>query len=256
MPARLRSYEDLSNSITGSLHRSASNPSLSTSLHSDSAPNAAQPNSTPLPSPRLPISISAQCLSSSSPQQTLPIGHTHQFPSHSQTNHTSLPMQHSPITRLKQQSLPIDDSAPDITQLAISFQRFPMNLHGVESLLRTIGPKRKYTTSTSSTASSLSETWSLPRIHPSDTSPSQRAVKRNGREECGVVHSLVHPSRSNHWIQVESWNWFENVSIRMDWQKFPIRSPHESYRKNEIMRNKSITYAIMSNVWNVSCARL
>ena len=205
IPARLRSYEDLSNSIIGSLHRSASNPSLSTSLHSESAPNTMQTNSTTQPSPRLPISISAQCLSSSSPQQTLANGHTHRFPSHSQTNNTSLPMQHSPITRLKQQSLPIDDSAPDITQLAISFQRFPMNLHGVESLLRTIGPKRKYTTSTSSTASSLSETWSLPRIHPSDTNQTQRTVKFN-EKNCGVAHPFVHLSRSNHWIQVESWN--------------------------------------------------
>jgi hypothetical protein len=82
----------------------------------------------------------------------------------------------SPDNRTKRQSFTTDDSAPDITQLALSFHRFPMNVNSVDNILRTMSRPRKHTNSTSSTGSSLSEAWSLTKINSHDSHPTHRMV--------------------------------------------------------------------------------
>jgi hypothetical protein len=82
----------------------------------------------------------------------------------------------SPDNRTKRQSFATDDSAPDITQLALSFQRFPLNVNSVDNILRITSRPRKHTNSTSSTGSSLSEAWSLTKINSQDSHPTQRMV--------------------------------------------------------------------------------
>jgi hypothetical protein len=82
----------------------------------------------------------------------------------------------SPDNRIKRQSFTTDDSAPDITQLALSFQRFPLNVNSVDNIIRTMSRPRKHTNSTSSTGSSLSEAWSLTKINSQDSNPTQRLV--------------------------------------------------------------------------------
>jgi hypothetical protein len=79
---------------------------------------------------------------------------------------------------MKQQCFRTDDSSPDITQLALSFQRFPLNVNSVDNILRTMSYPRKHTTSTSSTTSSLSEAWSLTRINSYDQNQTQRMVRK------------------------------------------------------------------------------
>jgi hypothetical protein len=84
---------------------------------------------------------------------------------------------------MKQQSFNTDDSAPDITQLAISFQRYQLNVNSVDNILRTMSRPRKHTNSTSSTTSSLSEAWSLTRINSYDQNQAQRMVGFNINKE-------------------------------------------------------------------------
>jgi hypothetical protein len=85
-------------------------------------------------------------------------------------------MHDSPENRIKRQSFTTDDSAPDITQLALSFQRFPLNVNSVDNILRTMARPRKHTNSTSSTGSSLSEAWSLTKINSHDSHQTTRTV--------------------------------------------------------------------------------
>jgi hypothetical protein len=82
----------------------------------------------------------------------------------------------SPDNRIKRQSFTTDDSAPDITQLALSVQRFPLTVNSVDNILRTMSRPRKHTNSTSSTGSSLSEAWSLTKINSQDANPTHRLV--------------------------------------------------------------------------------
>lgn len=89
----------------------------------------------------------------------------------------------SPDSRGKRQSFTTDDSAPDITQLALSFQRFPLNVNSVDNILRTMSRPRKHTNSTSSTGSSLSEAWSLTKINSQDSNPTPRSVCLNYRKK-------------------------------------------------------------------------
>ena len=84
----------------------------------------------------------------------------------------------SPDRHLKRQSFTTDDSAPDITQLALSCQRFPLTVNSVDNILRLNGPRR-HTNSTSSTCSSLSEAWSLPRFNASESSQTPRTVEHS-----------------------------------------------------------------------------
>jgi hypothetical protein len=84
--------------------------------------------------------------------------------------------QDSPDNRIKRQSFTTDDSAPDITQLALSFQRYSINVNSVDNILRTMSRPRKHTNSTSSTGSSLSEAWSLTKINSHDSNQTQRMV--------------------------------------------------------------------------------
>lgn len=81
----------------------------------------------------------------------------------------------SPENQLKRQSFTTDDSAPDITQLAMSCQKFSLNVNSVDNILRLNGPRR-HTNSTSSTCSSLSEAWLLPRCHSQESSQTPRTV--------------------------------------------------------------------------------
>ena len=92
------------------------------------------------------------------------------------TNQTFLPTPSSPDSRIKQHSFTTDDSSPEIVQLALSFQRYPLNVNSVDNILRTMTRPRKHTNSTSSTTSSLSETWSLTRINSYEQNQAQRMV--------------------------------------------------------------------------------
>ena len=107
---------------------------------------------------------------------TLNEGSHHSVTNPCNTNQTSIQIPTSPDSRTKQHSFLTDDSSPDITQLALSFQRFPLNVNSVDNILRTMSRPRRHTNSTSSTASSLSEAWSLTRINSSDSTQAQRAV--------------------------------------------------------------------------------
>lgn len=82
----------------------------------------------------------------------------------------------SPDNRIKRQSFATDDSAPDITQLALTCQRFPLNVNSVDNILRTMARPRKHTNSTSSTGSSLSEAWSLTKINSQESHSTHRQV--------------------------------------------------------------------------------
>ena len=87
--------------------------------------------------------------------------------------------QDSPDNRIKRQSFATDDSAPDITQLVLSCQRYPLNVSSVDNILRITSRPRKHTNSTSSTGSSLSEAWSLTKINSHESNPANRLVRFN-----------------------------------------------------------------------------
>lgn len=176
--------------MTNGLHRSASDSALSTPTLSDVTPTTTlTPSLCPThtsssmsqsPSARLHSSLSNNSLFGPPHHLGTCNGSSQNFATqsaaHQSSHQRSLPNNHSPENRLKPQHSIIGDSAPDITQLAISFHRFPLNVNGVDHILRTLTHPRKHTASTSSTASSLSEAWSLTRINSSDQSQTQRKV--------------------------------------------------------------------------------
>ena len=86
------------------------------------------------------------------------------------------PSHDSPDHRLKRESFTTDDSAPDITQLVLSAQRFPLTVNSVDNILRTLSHPRKHTNSTSSTGSSLSEAWSVTKLNSQDSHQTTRTV--------------------------------------------------------------------------------
>ena len=175
IPVRIRSYDDLTTSVTNTLHRSSSDPSLSHLLNNDSSSNPVRLNPTTSNQQQSQLNR----LQSSTSTNSL-FGSPHQLgtinDNQSNPNPISLPISHSPDNRIKRQSFIIDDSSPDLTQLALSVQHYPLNINSVDNILRTMTRPRKHTNSTSSTTSSLSETWSLPRINSYDQTSTQRMV--------------------------------------------------------------------------------
>jgi hypothetical protein len=193
IPARMRSYDDLSNSFVNGLHRSTSDPGLNlpsqietVNIHSLNHLSINQQ----LTSTRLHTSLSTSSLLNSShpldtcngssthnfPVQIHPHPHQHQYQYQHFPHQTALTINLHADNRIKPHCSIIDDSAPDITQLALSFQRYPLNMNSIDSILRTMSRPRKHTTSTSSTASSLSEAWSMTRINTYDHYQTQRMV--------------------------------------------------------------------------------
>ncbi|CAF3688067.1 unnamed protein product [Rotaria sordida] len=184
IPTRIRSYEDLSTAITNNVHRSTSDPSFTDSLPIESLSIQIRSNH----NNSLPYQIHSQynrSLNSTSTNSlfgpphhlgTLNDSH-HNVTNNSNTNQISLPLNNSPDNRIRQQSFTTDDSSPDITQLALSFQRFSLNLSSVDNILRTMSRPRKHTNSTSSTTSSLSDAWSLTKINSYDPNQTQRMMQ-------------------------------------------------------------------------------
>jgi hypothetical protein len=170
--------------MTNNLHRSTSDPILSNSSNNEPSAISIRLNpSSPLSSSnqQQPLSQSNRLQNSTSTNSLFDQPHhlgtlnDNQI-NHSNSNQTPIPIPQSPDNRLKQHSFTTDDSAPDITQLAFSFQRFPLNVNGVDNILRTMVRPRKHTNSTSSTASSLSETWSLTRVNSYEQNQTQKMV--------------------------------------------------------------------------------
>ncbi|CAF1066090.1 unnamed protein product [Rotaria sp. Silwood1] len=199
VPNRLRSYEDLS-LITNGLHRSTSDPNLTGSLSLESSSITIRTGNTDTNNNSLINGIQTNRLQNSTSTNSLfgpphhlgtynngsnhnmtniPI-HTLSNPTSPNNTHTTSPQLPSTITipnnnfydspdkNIKQHSFTTDDSAPDITQLALSFQRFPLNINSVDNILRAMSRPRKYTNSTSSTHSSLSE-CSLTKMNSHDS---------------------------------------------------------------------------------------
>ena len=164
------------------LHRSNSDPMLSNSSSNEPSTILSRPNvNSPLTSSNQQPTAQSNRLQNSTSTSSL-FGQPHQLGTsndHSSSNQTSLQMPQSPDTRVKQCSFSTDDSAPDITQLALSFQRYPLNVNAVDNILRAMTRPRKHTNSTSSTTSSLSETWSLTRINSYEQNQTQKMVRRN-----------------------------------------------------------------------------
>ncbi|CAF1377912.1 unnamed protein product [Rotaria sordida] len=208
VPGRLHSYEDLS-SLTNGLHRSTSDPSLTGSLSLESSSitirtanidtnnNSLINGSQQIQTNRLQNSTSTNSL----------FGPPHHLGTYNDNNHNmtnnsihilsnpgsphninipSSPRSIIPISNnnnchdspdkgIKQQSYTTDDSAPDITQLALSFQRYPLNINSVDNILRAMSRPRKHTNSTSSTHSNLSE-CSLTKINTNDSNETQQII--------------------------------------------------------------------------------
>jgi len=205
VPGHLRSYEDLSSSLTTGLHRSTSDPSLTGSISLESSsitirtgninPNNNSSSTHSTQSNRLQNSTSTNSLfgpphhlgtqnGSNHNMTNTPVNGLSTPTSPNNTNITppstitlANPTCHdSPDNQIKRQSFATDDSAPDITQLALSVQRFPLNANSVDTILRTMSRPRKHTNSTSSTGSSLSEAWSLTKINSHESNQTQRIV--------------------------------------------------------------------------------
>ncbi|CAF5183399.1 unnamed protein product, partial [Rotaria magnacalcarata] len=182
IPTRIRSYEDLSKLTTNTLHRSTSDPSLSDSLPIESSSITTCPNNNPLLfPPHSPFNRSQNSTSTNSlfgqPHHLGTLNDSHpNVINNSNTNQISIPINISPDNRIKQHSFTADDSSPDLTQLALSYQRYSLNPHSVDNLLRAISRPRKYTNSTSSTTSSLSDAWSLTKINSYDPNQTQKMV--------------------------------------------------------------------------------
>ncbi|CAF1456062.1 unnamed protein product [Adineta steineri] len=204
IPGHLRSYEDLS--LTNGLHRSTSDPSLSGSVSLESSSITIRTGNTNANNNSLTNSMQSNRLQNSTSTNSL-FGPPHHLGTHNGSNNnvtnnpvnglstpTSPNNTHitppSTITlannnshddldnQIKRQSIATDDSAPDITQLALSFQRFPLNVNSVDNILRTMSRPRKHTNSTSSTGSSLSEAWSLTRINSHESNQTQRHTQQ------------------------------------------------------------------------------
>ncbi|CAF3566019.1 unnamed protein product [Rotaria socialis] len=183
IPARIRSYEDLSKLTTNTLHRSTSDPSLSDSLPIESTSITTCLNNNPLLfPPQSPFNRSQNSTSTNSlfgqPHHLGTLNDSHpNVINNSNTNQISIPINISPDNRIKQHSFTTDDSSPDLTQLALSYQRYSLNPHSVDNLLRAMSRPRKYTNSTSSTTSSLSDAWSLTKINSYDPHQTQKMMQ-------------------------------------------------------------------------------
>jgi hypothetical protein len=168
--------------MANNLHRSTSDPMLSNSSNNEPSAIVIRPNvNSPLSSSNQQPSSQSNRLQNSTSTNSL-FGQPHQLGTsndHSSSNQTPIPMPQSPDSRIKQCSFSTDDSAPDITQLALSFQRYSLNVNAVDNILRTMTRPRKHTNSTSSTTSSLSETWSLTRINSYEQNQTQKMVWKN-----------------------------------------------------------------------------
>ncbi|CAF1028257.1 unnamed protein product, partial [Didymodactylos carnosus] len=193
---RCRSYEDLSSSALNGLHRSSSDPSLSGSMESSITLRTGTTPPITISNHNVGMTLqhqnSGHLLNSNSSLSNSLFGPPHHLggalSQNGESNSNLLPTSNSTTTpnqttatnsltnghcscgdqhylsngqTMDDSSL---DSAPDITQLALSMQKFPLN---VSAVLRTMST-RKHTNSTSSTTSSLSEAWSLPKISSFD----------------------------------------------------------------------------------------
>ena len=231
IPARIRSYEDLSNSMTNGLHRSTSDSVLSTSTPAEGTPSPSITHTLRMANPSSGMSQSPSIRLHSSTSNNSLFGPPHhlgtcndsnqnfttQSPAHQSLHRTSFPNEHSPESPMKQQDFIIDHSSPDITQLAISFHQYPLNVNGVDHILRTMAHSRKLTASTSSTASSLSEAWSLTRINAADQSQTLRKVRVANRGDCllqseenvrsRVFLDATFNSQSNHKISTKTYRY-------------------------------------------------
>lgn len=176
IPVRIRSFEDLSISMTNTIHRSASD----SALH-DSSPIPSRLNITPASS-NVQQSPSNRLLNSTSNNSLFGPPHQLGTPpdnpvSPSNCNPTSPWVPPSPDAhQIKKPSFPVDDSSSDIQQLVATFQKYPMNVNSVDSILRVIARPSKHTNSLSSTTSSLSEISSLTRISSYEQNQAQRMV--------------------------------------------------------------------------------
>ena len=250
IPGRLHSYEDLSSSLTNGLHRSTSDPSLSGSLSLESSSitlrTANTHNHTPptnstqqIQSTRLHNSTSTNSLfgpphhlgtyndsnlnvtntphnGMSTPTSPSSHNHTNVSPPSTITmpNHAG---HDSPDNRVKRESFTTDDSAPDITQLALSFQRFPLNVNSVDNIIRTMSRPRKHTNSTSSTGSSLSEAWSLTRINSHDANHTPRLVRTpRSREDDHRAKVLFRCNKRHRPLRINRSDLYENASMSTD----------------------------------------
>ena len=153
--------------MTNTLHRSISDSSLTHLLNNTTNPDLTT-------SIRLNTNSSLQ---PPPPQQQTQLNRLQSTPSANSL--FGSPTQHSNPSTPKQQNYPIDDSlSPDIIQLASSVQRFQLNIHSVDNILRIQTKPRQHTNSISSTTSSLSEAWSLPRVNSYEqNSTHQRSVR-------------------------------------------------------------------------------
>lgn len=185
VPGGLHSFEDLSNPLLANLPRSNSDPSLtgSISLESSSATLRTSTHASLTPqSNRLQNSTSTNSLFGQ-PHHLGTLNGSNQNMTTNSINGLSTPT--SPNSKnvaspspnpvvdspRKRESFTTDDSTPDLTQLALSMQRFPMNADGIIRMSR----PRKHTNSTSSTGSGISDTWSLTRTNSQDANHHQRA---------------------------------------------------------------------------------
>ena len=162
--------------MINNLHRSASDSALN-----EPSTNTIRPNVNPSCS-NVQQSPSNRLLNSTSTNSLFGPPHQLGTPPDNQINSLNFTPTNpsnptSPDIRIKQPSSPTDDSSSDIDQLVSTFQRFPLNVNSVDSILRTIARPRKHTNSTSSTTSSLSETWSLTRINSYEPNQTPRTVR-------------------------------------------------------------------------------
>lgn len=201
--ARLPSYEDLS-SLTNTLYRSTSDPNLNGELSLDSSSITLRTNNTMNNSLTNGISQAQTNRLQTSTSSNSLFGPPHHLGTHHGSNHnlttnsinmTSNPTSpnhtnstppstltipnnnshESPDNRIKHHSFTTDDSAPDITQLALSFQRFPLNVTSIDNILRAMSRPRKHRNSTSSTRSSFSE-HSLIKHNSHDSNQTQPII--------------------------------------------------------------------------------
>lgn len=162
--------------MINNIHRSASDSALN-----DSSPIPSRSNITPSssnvqqsPSNRLLNSTSTSSLFGLPHQLGTPPDNPVSPPNGNPTNPIIPP---SPdVHRTKKPSFTVDDFSPDIDQLVITFQKYPMNVNSVDSILRTITRPRRHTNSLSSTTSSFSEIPSLTRISSYEQNQAQRMV--------------------------------------------------------------------------------
>lgn len=187
IPVHLKSFEDLCPSIGNGLHQTTSNPNISTTTDCDThlLQNGRLTHLLSNNSPRSPSRLS-RCLSSDS------VFISHQLPNtrlNSQQNffldinnrtptrnRTSLPMALGSDNQIKARNSLSDDISPLLLNMALAVRHSPMNPYGIDHNSRNLTTVKEDTNSISSTASSLSEAWSLTRINSSETNQSQKSV--------------------------------------------------------------------------------